>query len=341
MLALEETQLNPLIRSLRRKASLITLCLSISILTAACQVIALVPYPTTDQVSTEATTTETSTAAATEAPDKISPEPVFPIPMSQDELMWRIARSTNLFEEVPPVSPVPTVTLMPTPITSVAPTVSPTPLPTATPVPTSTPKPTATPVPTATPTLKPTATPVPTASPTPMPTAIPAPTATPTPTPKPDPSLCVVNLPGVPINWPATVNQQQKANQLIDLVNEERVKNGLPALITGSSSLQQMAYVRAADLSALFSHSRPTNDINSDQWYYLMSPLSISYRTAGENLASVPSRDTSPQSAFDGLKGSAGHYKNMMSGFSQIAVGVYTHEGADLYAMVLISTWSD
>ena len=107
-------------------------------------------------------------------------------------------------------------------------------------------------------------------------------------------------------------------------------------MIVGPAGMQQAAFIRAAEISILFSHTRPTDHTLSKSPFELMQALGVNYQYAGENLAKVPSAITSAQSAFDGLKGSPGHYKNMLD-FNYITVGVYTHNGADHFAMMLVN----
>lgn len=127
---------------------------------------------------------------------------------------------------------------------------------------------------------------------------------------------------------------------MLELINQERAAKGVPALTLADSNLHHMAAIRAAEISIKFSHSRPTTDINSDQWNYLLIPFKINYHYAGENLASVTAGDNSYQAAFAAFKGSDGHYKNMIStNFTQIAIGVYTSNGADLYVQEFVSLW--
>ena len=294
------------------------MCLTIVSMTAACQVV-VTNVPTTSASSEiNSTTLVEGAKSGIETKGPSVRRPVLP-PKKAPTAVPTIPTELS-----------PTPTLSPT----AAPTVTPTSAPTAAP----TQKPTS--APTATPTRKPTS--APTAAPTLKPTAAPTPTPTvaPTAAPTPNPALCVVDLPGVPANWPLSASQQAKANKLVELVNQERVANDKLPLTVAASSLQHMAAIRAAEISIKFDHTRPTDDINSYWWNYLLTPFKINYHYAGENLASVNAADDSYLAAFAAFKGSDGHYKNMMSpDFTQIAISVYTSNGADLYVQEFVSLW--
>ena len=114
----------------------------------------------------------------------------------------------------PTLRPQPTPT--PRPTLTPIPTATPTPVPTPTPIPV--PTPTATPLPTVTPLPTPTPTPVP------MPTATPLPTATPVPTPVPPPAL----------------RELAAKEYMLELINGERAKAGVPPLVLGDNIAAQL-----------------------------------------------------------------------------------------------------
>mgnify|MGYP004585523793 CR=1 FL=1 len=136
-----------------------------------------------------------------------------------------------------------------TPTTTPAPKPTETPEPTEKPQPTVTPKPTEKPQPTetpATPTPEPTKKPE-QPSPSPTPTEKPA-TPTPKPTEKPQPTPTPTTKP--------EPNAEQMAQEVIRLVNEERAKVG-KAPLQYNAKLQEIAMLRAKEISILFSHDRP------------------------------------------------------------------------------------
>lgn len=146
-----------------------------------------------------------------------------------------------------------------------------TPTPTPKPKPTKAPKPTATPVP-ATPT------PVP-ATPTPVP-------ATPTPVPTADPTSAY-------------------AQEVLDLVNAERAKEGI-APLTLDSSLNAAARVRASELPSSFSHTRP----NGNKCTTAITDQGLSYSAASENISAGR---WSASDVVAGWMASDGHKKNIMN----------------------------
>ena len=136
----------------------------------------------------------------------------------------------------------PTATPMPVPTATPEPMATPTPAPTPTATPTPTPEPTATPVPTPTPTPTPVPTPTPTPTPVPTPTpettATPVPTPTPTPTPVPTPAPTITPTP-TPIPPPAQRHLAEK-EYMLELINAERAKAGVPPVVLGDNIAAQL-----------------------------------------------------------------------------------------------------
>lgn len=136
-------------------------------------------------------------------------------------------------------------------------------------------------------------------SPLPVPTPLPAPLPLPTPAPTPAPSY-----------------RPDLESQMVGLVNAERAKVGLPALIV-DPALSRLARMKSADMVArgYFGHISPTYGSPFD----MMRANGITYRAAGENLAAA----TSLALAFDGLMRSAGHRANILRAeFTHIGIGV-------------------
>lgn len=106
--------------------------------------------------------------------------------------------------------------------------------------------------------------------------------------------------------------------QVIDLVNEIRVKNGLKALIA-NAKLSEVAREKSKDMhdKNYFSHNSPTYGTP----FEMMKKFGISYKTAGENIAKG---QTTPQQVVDAWMNSQGHRENILnSAFTQIGVGYY------------------
>ena len=138
---------------------------------------------------------------------------------------------------------------------------------------------------------------------TPAPTKAPSPVATPNPT----------SAPSDDYSYSITSEEQQ----MIDLINAERSKNGLSPL-KADLNLMRVARIKAADLSinAYFSHQSPTYGSPFD----MLKNFGISYRSAGENIAG----NSSVSAAHTALMNSSGHRANILkSNFNTIGIGIY------------------
>lgn len=108
----------------------------------------------------------------------------------------------------------------------------------------------------------------------------------------------------------------QVAQQVIDLTNAERKKNGLPAL-KADSQLSGVAQKKSEDMrqNNYFSHTSPTYGSPFD----MMRDFGVSYKTAGENIAQG---QQSPQEVVQAWMNSEGHRKNILSqDFTHIGIG--------------------
>lgn len=104
--------------------------------------------------------------------------------------------------------------------------------------------------------------------------------------------------------------------QVIDLVNNIRVQNGLSRL-KANWELSRVARYKSQDMhdKNYFSHTSPTYGSP----FEMMRAFGISYRTAGENIAKGY---TTPQAVVNGWMNSPGHRANILnSAFTQIGVG--------------------
>lgn len=114
-----------------------------------------------------------------------------------------------------------------------------------------------------------------------------------------------------------TVNTNSSyAQQVLELVNTERAKNGLSPL-TLSSSVTKVAQLKAEDMKNknYFSHTSPTYGSPFD----MLKRFGISYRTAGENIAKG---QKTPQAVVNAWMNSPGHRANILGkGYTQLGVG--------------------
>ncbi|MFP7298769.1 CAP domain-containing protein [Neobacillus niacini] len=135
-----------------------------------------------------------------------------------------------------------------------------------------------------------------------------------------------------PVEQPAETSTQPTTTQttsalsayeqkVVDLTNQERAKNGLPALKV-DLTLSKMAREKSRDMSAngYFSHTSPTYGSPFD----MMKKYGITYRYAGENIAMG---QRTPEEVVKAWMNSEGHKKNILSpNFTHIGVG-YVSQG--------------
>ncbi|OUO31944.1 CAP domain-containing protein [Olsenella sp. An293] len=101
------------------------------------------------------------------------------------------------------------------------------------------------------------------------------------------------------------------ATQVVDLVNQQRAANGVPAL-TMDEDLTEAAMLRAAELAVFFSHTRPDGS----------SCFTVSPKASGENIAAG---SLTPDGTMDQWMNSTGHRENILrSSFSSIGVGCFS-----------------
>ncbi|MFZ7944889.1 MULTISPECIES: CAP domain-containing protein [Bacillaceae] len=117
-------------------------------------------------------------------------------------------------------------------------------------------------------------------------------------------------------NAPATGAVSKYVQQVIDLTNAERSKNGLPAL-KADSQLNGVAQKKSLDMQQknYFSHTSPTYGSPFD----MMRDFGVTYKSAGENIAQG---QRTPQEVVTAWMNSEGHRKNILSSnFTHIGVG--------------------
>lgn len=112
----------------------------------------------------------------------------------------------------------------------------------------------------------------------------------------------------------AAVTQYEQ--EVIRLVNEIRVQNGLSAL-TYNWELSRVARYKSQDMvdNRYFSHTSPTYGTP----FQMIRSFGLSYRSAGENIAYG---QRTPQAVVNAWMNSSGHRANILSSsFTQIGVG--------------------
>lgn len=137
----------------------------------------------------------------------------------------------------------------------------------------------------------------------------------------------VQNPPNQAQNPKPSANPQQSADssqfaqQVLNLVNQERTKAGLQS-VSMNSSLSNMAMDKAQDMykNNYFDHQSPTYGSPFD----MMKAYGISFKTAGENIARG---QQSPTEVMNQWMNSPGHRENIMDkSFTQIGVAYYNGE---------------
>lgn len=116
-----------------------------------------------------------------------------------------------------------------------------------------------------------------------------------------------------PDTTPSISAEEQR---MIDLVNQERAKQGLNSLIP-DAELSRVARIKSLDLieKNYFAHESPTYGSPFD----MMRSFGITYRTAGENLACNQTVDAAHQA----LMNSTGHRENILSpNYTHIGIGI-------------------
>lgn len=122
----------------------------------------------------------------------------------------------------------------------------------------------------------------------------------------------------VPLKDQAVTSYEE---QVVNLVNDIRVKNGLKKL-TANWQLSRVARYKSQDMhdKKYFSHTSPTYGSPFD----MIKAFGISYRTAGENIARG---QRTPQEVVNAWMNSSGHRANILnSSYTQIGVG-YVADG--------------
>ncbi len=116
----------------------------------------------------------------------------------------------------------------------------------------------------------------------------------------------------------AAVNvDQSMAQQVLNLVNNERANNGLPTLKL-NNKLSAVAQKKAEDMKSknYFSHTSPTYGSP----FNMMKNAGITYKTAGENIAYG---QKTAQAVFNDWMNSPGHRQNILNkNYKEMGLGV-------------------
>jgi len=134
----------------------------------------------------------------------------------------------------------------------------------------------------------------------------------------PNPDLI---YPGQVLNIPLVNNTVlEYENEVIRLVNEQRVKNGLKEL-KPDWELSRVARFKSQDMkdNNYFSHTSPTYGSP----FEMIRNFGITYKSAGENIAKG---QRTPQAVVNAWMNSSGHRANILnSTYTKIGVGYVAH----------------
>ena len=119
-----------------------------------------------------------------------------------------------------------------------------------------------------------------------------------------------------PENKPEADKELTFAEQVVELVNQERTKAGLNA-VTLDKSIASAALVRAKEIETSFSHTRP----NGSKFSTALTEQGVTFKGAGENIAWG---QKSPEAVMQAWMNSEGHRANILNkNFTKIGVGYY------------------
>ena len=119
-------------------------------------------------------------------------------------------------------------------------------------------------------------------------------------------------------------NEHAFIQQVVNLVNTERAKEGL-APLTIDTKVQAAAMVRAKECEISFSHTRP----DGSSFATALKEQNVSYRSSGENIAYG---QQTPEAVMRAWMNSSGHRANIMNpNFTTIGVGYYENAGGTDY----------
>ena len=119
-----------------------------------------------------------------------------------------------------------------------------------------------------------------------------------------------------PENKPEADKELTFAEQVVELVNQERTKAGLSA-VTLDQNIASAALVRAKEIETSFSHTRP----NGSKFSTALTEQGVTFKGAGENIAWG---QKSPEAVIQAWMNSEGHRANILNkNFTNIGVGYY------------------
>lgn len=126
-------------------------------------------------------------------------------------------------------------------------------------------------------------------------------------------------------------NQNSMAQQVVELVNNERAKYGLAPLAV-DSSVSKVAQAKSEDMrdNNYFSHTSPTYGSP----FEMLKAFGVNYSSAGENIAKG---QKTAQAVVEAWMNSEGHRENILnSNYTKIGVGYATGNGTTYWTQMFI-----
>lgn len=134
-----------------------------------------------------------------------------------------------------------------------------------------------------------------------------------------------------PENKPEADKELTFAEQVVELVNQERTKAGLNA-VTLDQNIASAALVRAKEIETSFSHTRP----NGSKFSTALTEQGVTFKGAGENIAWG---QKSPEAVMQAWMNSEGHRANILNkNFTKIGVGYYQNAAGRNFWTQLLPT---
>ena len=138
--------------------------------------------------------------------------------------------------------------------------------------------------------------------------------------------------PGDKITIPLVDAETKTTEQeILDLVNQERSKNNLPAL-TLNWEVSRVARYKSQDMcdKNYFDHNSPTYGSPFD----MLKKFNINYKSAGENIAKG---QKTAQAVMNSWMNSSGHRANILNkNFTQLGVGYYQKNNTTYWTQLFI-----
>ena len=172
---------------------------------------------------------------------------------------------------------------------------------------------------------------VPTVDPAVFYTAQPQPTTQPTVQPSPRPTVPPETLPTVSTGDYTTFDSSMQEQILLNLLNQDRARNGLPALAL-DPELSRLAKLKSSDMNSnhYFAHESPTYGTAGQ----MLDSFNYKYQGVGENIAHYGSVEKA-EAAF---MSSDGHRRNILgSQWEKVGIGVAYDENGNVYVTQLFA----